>query len=294
MQWCGPHLVFVQWCRAYLVLVQRSGSNRLPTLCAVGTRGGGSLVDRPRSFLARCGSFRPCLVRSGTLRHLLDRPGTVGPGLVGLVRVLVGPMRVLVGPVLVGARGPGAVRHRACALGPVVCRRRGRGPIPVRVDSAGPIAMRVDGVGPVAVGVDGVWRALMWGGGDRAGTPGGRGYGSIPFRGGRDGLLGHHRQVTAGRALVGGGRDGTVGVGPLRGRPVQMTIRPGPVGDCRSPVLASGAVAGLGYDGTLVLPVVSTGARAQRSRLGPGEVAARRFGVPLGVSDDRLGAGALR
>ncbi|AEB46537.1 hypothetical protein [Micromonospora maris] len=154
----------------------------------------------------------------------------------------------------------------------------------MRVDGARPIAVRVDGAGPVAVGVDVVWLALLWGGGDRAGTPGGRG----------DGLLGHHRQVTAGRVVVGGGRDGTVGVGPLRGRPVQVALRPGPGRGGRSPGLASGAVAGVGYDGTLVLPVVSTGARAQRPRLGPGEVAARRFGVPLGVSDSRLGAGELR
>ncbi|MBL6275789.1 hypothetical protein JMF97_06405 [Micromonospora fiedleri] len=154
----------------------------------------------------------------------------------------------------------------------------------MRVDGARPIAVRVDSAGPVAVGVDGVWLALVRGGGDRAGTPGGRG----------DGLLGHHRQVTAGRVVVGGGRDGPVGVGPLRGRPVQVALRPGTVGGGGSPVLASGAVAGFGYDRTLVLPVVPTGARAQRSRLGPGEAAARRFGVPLGVSDSRLGAGALR
>ncbi|KUJ45749.1 hypothetical protein ADL17_22260 [Micromonospora maris] len=120
MQRRGSHLVFVQWCRAYLVLVQRGGSNRLPTPCPVGSRGGGPLVDRPRTFrllLVRPGALRPCLARSGALGRLVDRPGTVGPGLVGAVRVRVGP-------VLVGARGPGTVRHRACALGPVACHCR--------------------------------------------------------------------------------------------------------------------------------------------------------------------------
>ncbi len=170
--------------------------------------------------------------------------------------------------IVVGMCGGSSVQVRPGAVGPLPAGGRGVGPIPA--GRVRPVALRCRGD-----------RLDPSGGGD--------GWGVLRCRGDRK--VGHHRQV---RSIglrwlaVGRGRDGSVEVGPLRGRSVGRE----PFGGrCVGPEIVAPRSVGRGRGRPLVLAVVPAGVRPQRSRLGPGQAAARRPGERLWLPCRRLGPG---